>query len=125
MEGGSDLGHDERHTRPADVLIPNWVLGKPAAVDLTVTFSLTSATLIEAIVSAGSTAQRAELRKHNWNDAKCLELCIPLAVEVYGCWEAGGTADQIAWQQAQLSLNRGGLGLCSLSNHCTVFLASF
>ena len=31
MEVGSGLGHDARRTRPADVLVPNWVLGKPAA----------------------------------------------------------------------------------------------
>ena len=27
MEVGSGLGHDERRTRPADVLVPNWDLG--------------------------------------------------------------------------------------------------
>ena len=32
MEVGSGLGHDERHTRPADVLVPNWDMGKPAAL---------------------------------------------------------------------------------------------
>ena len=37
MEVGSGLGHDEWHTQPADVLIPNWDLGKPAAFHLTVT----------------------------------------------------------------------------------------
>ena len=29
------IGHDKRNTRPADVLVPNWSLGKPAAFDLT------------------------------------------------------------------------------------------
>ena len=32
---------------------------------------------------------RDEVRKHNANDPKCRELgwvCIPLAVESYGCW---------------------------------------
>ena len=33
---GSGLGHDERCTRRADALVPNWDLGKPAAFDLTV-----------------------------------------------------------------------------------------
>ena len=30
-EAGSGLGCDEHHTRPADVLAANWMLGKPAA----------------------------------------------------------------------------------------------
>ena len=33
MEVGSGLGHDERCTLPADVLVPNWDLGKPEAFD--------------------------------------------------------------------------------------------
>ena len=44
MEVGSGLGHDARRTRPADVLVPNWVLGKPAAFDITVTSPLTPIT---------------------------------------------------------------------------------
>ena len=89
MEAGSGLGHDARRTRPADVLVPNWVLGKPAAFDITVTSPLTPITLHEASVTSGSTAQVAENRKHASNDTKCSELgwvCVPLAVEVYGCW---------------------------------------
>ena len=87
MEVGSGLGHDARRTRPADVLVPNWVLGKPAAFDITVTSPLTPITLHEASVTSGSTAQVAENRKHASNDAKCSELgwvCVPLAVEAYG-----------------------------------------
>ena len=30
-------GWSRDRTRPADVLVPNWVLGKPAAFDLSVT----------------------------------------------------------------------------------------
>ncbi|KAL5502816.1 hypothetical protein EMCRGX_G009650 [Ephydatia muelleri] len=89
MEVGSGLGHDARRKRPADVLVPNWVLGKPAAFDITVTSPLTPITLHEASVTSGSTAQVAENRKHASNDAKCSELgwvCVPLAVEAYGCW---------------------------------------
>ena len=89
MEVGSGLGHDARRTRPADVLVPHWVLGKPAAFDITVTSPLTPITLHEASVTSGSTAQVAENRKHASNDTKCSELgwvCVPLAVEVYGCW---------------------------------------
>ena len=72
----------------ADVLVPNWVLGKPAAFDITITSPLTSIALHEASVTSRSTAQVTENRKHASNDAKCSELgcvCVPLAVEVYGC----------------------------------------
>ena len=77
MEVGSGLGHDERRTRPADVLVPNWDLGKPAAFDLTVASLLNQSILNEACVTAGSSAQVSEQRKHASNDVKCSELgCI-------------------------------------------------
>ena len=40
VEAGSGLGHEGHRTRPADILIPHWDLGKPAALDLTVTSML-------------------------------------------------------------------------------------
>ena len=63
--------------------------GKPAAFDLTITSPLNPTTLTEAGVRCGSSALVAEARKHNANDSKCAErgwVCIPLAVESYGCW---------------------------------------
>ena len=42
-------------------------------------------------MTSGSTAPVAENRKHASNDAKFSVLecvCVPLAVEVYGCWGA-------------------------------------
>ncbi|KAL5517528.1 hypothetical protein EMCRGX_G003087 [Ephydatia muelleri] len=110
MEVGSGLGHDARRTRPADVLVSNWVLGKPAAFDITVTSPLTPITLHEASVTSGSTAQVAESRKHASNDAKCSELgcvCVPLAVEAYGCWP-----------EAQTNLSRLAARLAIRSNCC-------
>ena len=83
------LGHDQPRTRPADVLVPDWMLGKPAAFDITVTSLLNPSTFTEASVMAGSAALAAEQQKHHANDAKCSELgwkCIPLAVESYRCW---------------------------------------
>ena len=41
VEAGSGLGHEGHTTRPADILIPHWDLGKPAALDLTVTLNYT------------------------------------------------------------------------------------
>ena len=66
MEVGSGLGHDERLTRPAGVLVPNWDLGKRAAFYLTVTSLLNPITLSEACVISGSSAQNSELRKHGF-----------------------------------------------------------
>ena len=91
VEAGSGLGHDCR-TRPADVLVPDWMLGKTGAFDITVISPLNTSTFTEANVTAGSAALAAEQRKHNANDVKCSELgwkCIPLAVESYGCWGTG------------------------------------
>ena len=40
VEAGSGLGHEGHRIWPADILIPHWDLGKPAALDLTVTSTL-------------------------------------------------------------------------------------
>ena len=93
LEVGYGSGGDVSNSRPADFLVPNLTLGKPAAFDLTVVSPLNSNTLIEAGATSGSAAGKAEVRKHNANDPKCRELgwvCIPLAVESYGCWGGGG-----------------------------------
>ena len=69
------------HTHPADLFVPNWVLGKPAAFDLSVTSPLNPTTLLKASVTTGVVALTTELRKHFSNDAKCNELnwvCVPL-----------------------------------------------
>ena len=65
-----EAGSDEHcmHTRPADVLLPNWVSSKPAALDFTVVTSLGSAQYVEAGTTAGSAALSAEGRKHANND---------------------------------------------------------
>eukprot|EP00731_Ephydatia_muelleri_P034188 Em0050g6a len=109
VEVGSGLGLDRLHFRPADVLVNNWHLGKPAAFDLTVTSPLNPIILTEAGVRCGSSALFAEARKHNANDSKCAELgwvCIPLAVESYGCW---GTEAQQSFSRlaARLAIQMG------------------
>ena len=79
----------ECHTRPADVLAVNWMLGKYAAFDFAITSPLTSNNLPEAFVTAGSAAFVTEVRKHQANDKKCAELgwiSIPRVIETYGCW---------------------------------------
>ena len=101
LEAGSSLDEEGRQTRPADILVQNWEFGKPAALDFTVTSPLNPTTLNEASVTAGSAASAAEARKHATNDVKCNRLgwvCIPLAVETYGCWgdEAIKCLDRLA-----------------------------
>eukprot|EP00731_Ephydatia_muelleri_P005532 Em0002g1708a len=86
LEMGCGAGSDSQ-SRPADVLVPNWDLGKPAAFDLSVTSTLQSSALLEASVTAGSAALLSENRKHNNSDKKCDELGwarIPLVVAVAG-----------------------------------------
>ena len=84
-------GRSRKHTcnHPADVLVPNWVLGKPVAFDLSVTSTLKTQVFQEGSVTAGSAASAAQILKHGLNDERCRELgwvCIPLVVETYGCW---------------------------------------
>eukprot|EP00731_Ephydatia_muelleri_P009811 Em0005g397a len=74
---------------------------KPAAFDLMVVSPLNSNTLNEAGATGGSAARKAEACKHNANDRKNRELgwvCIPLAVETYGCWgeEAQSSVSHLA-----------------------------
>ena len=103
LEVGCGLGADKSHSRPADILVKNWIIGKAAAFDLTVTSPLNRTTLTEAGVARGSAAMAVEVRKHmhGVNDCKCAELewvSIPLAVESYSCWgaEAQSTIPRLA-----------------------------
>ena len=101
LEVGHGYGAESLLSRPADILVPNWMIGKPATFDLTVVSPLNSTTLNEVGARSGSAAGKAEVRKHNANDPKCTELgcvCIPLAVETYGCWgvEAQGSISRLA-----------------------------
>ena len=52
VEVGNNLSRDHSKTRPADVLLPNWVLGRTAALDVSITSPLNPVTLLEAGVSA-------------------------------------------------------------------------
>ena len=64
-------------------------------------WQLTSSNLQETTVTAGSAAFAAEERKHKANNSKSAELgwiCIPIAVETYGCW---GT--EAKWALSQLA----------------------
>jgi hypothetical protein len=74
-------------SRPADLLVPNWSLGKSAAFDFTVASPHTQKNIHGA--GAIDVVKEAAKRKHAENDAKCDAqgwLCIPLAVDLYGRW---------------------------------------
>ena len=64
LEMGYGAGSNSQ-SRPADVLIPNWDLGIPAAFDLSVTSTLHSSALLEASMTVGLAALVAENKKHN------------------------------------------------------------
>ena len=84
VEVGNNLTRDHSKTRPADILLPNWFLGRTAALDVSITSPLNPVTLLEAGVSATAAAQATEARKHKANDPKCSELgwvCVPMVVE--------------------------------------------
>eukprot|EP00731_Ephydatia_muelleri_P001739 Em0001g1739a len=101
VEVGNNLTHDHNKTRPADIVLSNWFLGKPAALDVSITSPLNPLTLLEAGVLAKSAAQVTEARKHQANDPKCSGLgwvCVPMVAESYGAWgdEASSIISSIA-----------------------------
>ena len=85
MEVGKNLSRDHSKTRPADILLPNWFLGRTAALDVPITSPLNPVILLEAGVSATAAAQATESRKHHANDPKTtshftVEFPIPIRV---------------------------------------------
>ena len=89
VDMGSPVTLNHNHTCPADILVPNWVLGKPAAFDLSVASLLNPTIILEVSVTTGAAAQTTEQRKHCSNDANCDELawvCVSLVVELCGTW---------------------------------------
>ena len=80
-EAGCGFGTDMTHTHPAYILVLNWSLSKPAAINLTVVSLQNPTTIIEVGATRGS-------RKHIINDSKCSDcgwVCIPFAVDTCGC----------------------------------------
>ena len=90
LEKDSGMDHSHSQTRPADILIPSWSMGKPAACDITVVHPLNPNSILGASTTCGfccsSYLEEVKMAK---NGPKCHELgweCIPLAVETYGGW---------------------------------------
>ena len=105
VEVGSNLTPDGSRSRPADVLVRDWITGRFAVFDFTVSSPLSVASLNQTCITSGFAALSAETRKHKANDPKCSELgwvCVPLAVETYGNWgkEARDTFSRLATRLA-------------------------
>ena len=95
VEVSNNLGRDHSKTCPADILLPNWLLGRTAALDVSITSPLNPVNLLEAGVSATAAVQATESRKHHANDPKCSDLgwvCVTMVVETYGAWGKEATA---------------------------------
>ena len=60
MEVGSNLSRDHSKTHPADILLPNWVLGRTAALNVSITSPLNPITFLEVGVSATPAAEAAD-----------------------------------------------------------------
>ena len=85
-EMGSSFGDP---SRPADLLINDWSLGKAGAFDLTVVSPLSPSILHGAGAGNTDVVDEAAKKKHTDNDPKCADLgwtCVPLAVDSYGRW---------------------------------------
>ena len=74
-------------SRPADVLLPNWINGRPAALGIHVISSLQSLTLSEAARTQGHALQVGVQHKLASNLPSCRSVgltCIPLVAETLG-----------------------------------------
>ena len=76
VEMGSNLTSDHNHSCSADILLPNWAFGKPAAFDISVTSQLNPKIVPIAALSVGAAAMSTEEHKHalGW-------YCIPLVAD--------------------------------------------
>ena len=76
----------------ADVLLPHWVAGKDAAMDVTIVTPLQTATMPGAANTAGHALDYAHGRKANGAEEECRRQGIaflPLVAETFGGWHTG------------------------------------
>ena len=93
-------------SRPADVYLPNWKRGQPAALDVTVISTLQQQTLSGAAISPGHALRVGEMRKMSAHAESCRSvgvLFVPLVIESLGGWsdEASRTITSIGRLQGQ------------------------
>ena len=80
-------------SRPADVFLPTWKRGRPAALDITVISPLQQATVSGAALVQGHALSVARERKLAAHSGPCHSVgvsFIPLAVETLGGWSEEG-----------------------------------
>ena len=78
VEAGAGLFPDHSQSRPADILLQNWNLGRPVALDISVVSSLDPSTFAEAGAMVGAVLEARGEQKHQANDEKSL------AIDSYG-----------------------------------------
>ena len=100
-------------SRPADIYLPFWSGGRPAAVDVTVISPFQKSTITASSSSQGAALTVAETRKNAAHLSNCRSTGVsflPLAVETLGCWsrDAVSTIRSIGRLQAlRLGLDPG------------------
>ena len=76
-------------SRPADVLVPHWIGGKDAALDITVVNPCQTATVVGAATTAGHSLNFAYTRKVRGAGEACQRqgvAFLPIVVESFGGW---------------------------------------
>ena len=74
---------------PADIYLPRWTQGKPAALDVSVISPLQRLTLETSSMSKGHALSVGEYHKHSAHSDACREVgvsFVPLLVETIGGW---------------------------------------
>ena len=100
-------------SRPADIYLPFWSGGRPAAMDVTVISPLQKSTITASFSSQGAALMVAETRKNAAHLSNCRSAGVsflPLAVKTLGCWsrDAVSTIRSIGHLQAlRLGLDPG------------------
>ena len=97
--------------RPADVFVPSWSHGQPAAFDLAITSPQRQSTLGQAASQVGSAARSYEdhKRSHLHTEEECRQqgiLFIPLVAETSGGWGPSALSTFSKW--AKLATKRNG-----------------
>ena len=104
-------------SRPADIYIPNWQAGRPAALDVSVISTLQPLT-ISGSLSQGHALQVGEDRKVAAHQEDCLAVgvdCIPLIAETLGGWSH--CACELIRRISSLMANRVGSSPSDTTTH--------
>ena len=83
-------------SRPADVLLPHWIAGQDAAMDVTVVNPCQVATVVGAATTAGHALQHAYTRKMRGAADACQQqgvTFLPMVVESFGGWHEGSVRE--------------------------------